>query len=287
MYPTIKPTMHVFSEKPFIVKNLFWKLIYVSFLDYGLILEVIFSYYKITYIMDSRMNNIIANLKLANSYAKNTQLFLAFNAFRYPEGLNPYTLHYAALYTDGLYYNLADVKLDIIRNNFKYRFEQEIVTLNIITNNKSKYSNFTDYCNNNIKEFQVNIFDIKSFFSEENLLNLSNKLNKHSAKIIVFVFEDVAFCYVRSLFYIFNINLSSGNNTLKGFISPKMFFLTNIICSLYGDQAINIVYKSFNSLSKNKFLTRSLRDDINLSFFYDVVDLKGKNEFLKKLISLH
>lgn len=233
------------------------------------------------------MNNIIENLKLANSYAINTQLFLAFNAFRYPEGKNPYTLHYAALYTDGLYYNLADAKLDIIRDNFKHRFGQEIVTLNIISNNKSKYSNFTDYCNKEIKELQVNIFDIKSFFSDENLLNLSNKLNKHSAKTILFVFEDVAFCFIRSLFYILNINLSSGNNTLKGFISPKMFFLTNIICSLYGDQAINIVYKSFNNLSKNKFLTRSLRDDVNLYFFNDIVEITGKKEFLKKLISLH
>lgn len=246
-----------------------------------------FSYYKITYIMDSRMNNTIANLKLANYFAKNTQLFLAFNAFRYPEGKNPYTLHYAALYTDGLYYNLADAKLDIIRDNFKYRFGQEIVTLNIISNNKSKYSKFTDYCTKEIKELQVNIFEIKSFFLDENLLNLSNKLNKDSAKTVLFVFEDVAFCYVRSLFYAFNINLSSGNNTLKGFISPKMFFLTNIICSFYGHQAINIVYKSFNNLSKNKFLTRSLTDDINLDFFKDMIQIMGKNEFLKKLISLH
>ena len=174
--------------------------------------------------MNSKLKNLIANLKLANYYAKNTQLLLAFNAFKYPEGKNPYTLHYAALYTDGLYYNLADAKLDIMRENFKYRFGQEIVTLYIITNNKSKYSNFMDYSNKYIKELQVNIFDLESFFSDENLLNLSNKLNKHSPKTILLVFEDVAFCFIRSLFYIFNINLSSGNNTLKGFISPKMFF---------------------------------------------------------------
>ena len=154
--------------------------------------------------MYSRMNNIIENLKLANSYAINTQLFLAFNAFRYPKGQNSYTLHYAALYTDSLYYNLADAKLDIIRDNFKYRFGQEIVTLNIISNNKSKYSKFTDYCTKEIKELQVNIFDIKSFFSV--------------GRIAIRSRDEQVIYYVNSL------------KNLTEFIIPRACALINIDC---------------------------------------------------------
>jgi hypothetical protein len=90
---------------------------------------------------------------------------------------------------------------------------------------------------------------------------------------------------MKTAFKKFNMDINSGNNTLKRLLSPNQFLLSKIIMAFY-DCNTSIVSESFNDLSHNKSLSRSLFDFTSPEYqevldSYPVKDQLPK-DFIKK-----
>lgn len=102
----------------------------------------------------------------------------------------------------------------------------------------------------------VRRISLYKFFSL-NFFSYLIKDEKRANQKIVLYYKGFSWAFIKTLFKLYNINISTGNNTLKGIISPKDFLLSKVIMILYGFNT-DIVNKSFNEFTYNKALSRAL-----------------------------
>lgn len=119
---------------------------------------------------------------------------------------------------------------------------------------------FTNYMGNS--KMILNWIDFDTLFSENFLSDLSDLCAKEKDVNIVFISHSFTWSLIKTGLKKFNINLNSGNNTLKRVLTPNQFLLSKVVMLLYGFET-NIVSNSFAVLARNKALSRGIFDYTN------------------------
>jgi len=125
---------------------------------------------------------------------------------------------------------------------------------------------------NKTSSLKVVVIDYDYFFSKEYLKHLDILSNNDRGPCvqIVLITESLNWSLIKTGLKKHNINLNSGNNTLKRVLSPNQFLLSKVIMLIYGFNT-TLVERSFRYLARNKAFSGSLFDytDKNNQIFID------------------
>lgn len=113
------------------------------------------------------------------------------------------------------------------------------------------------------KRIVINFITLESFCQDKEFIAKMEFISKERHKNVsfIFIFKSRSFLTLKIIFKNFHgVILSSGNNTMKGLLSISEYNIINFFQQFYfnNEYIEEKIYESFNILSSNKALTKSL-----------------------------
>lgn len=127
--------------------------------------------------------------------------------------------------------------------------------------NQDKYFEIKLKSDNQKFTMYICYMHISNFFNSDNFDKICTCKNINNKTKFVLCYNNNSIGFIKAMFRTLNINLSSGNNTLKGVLSPENMFLSAFVIFTFGvEKGQFIVEYSHSVLTKNRALTRSIFD---------------------------